>query len=279
MAAAPAPLPVRPPRVFLTGASSGIGAALAAQYAAAGASLGLVARRVIEPPPAVRPDQGIRVYQADVTDPAALQAAARDFMASVGLPDIVIANAGISAGTLTEHTEDRAVFQRIFATNVLAAVDTFQPFIAPLRAARRGAAGNIAPHPPHPPRLVGIASVAGVRGLPGAGAYSASKAALINYCESLRLELAEDGIAVVTIMPGFIATPMTAHNPYRMPFLMPVERFATLARRAIARGQRRAIIPWQMALVARLMTVLPGAIYDRVFVHTGRKPRLTDSTG
>ncbi|WP_322998914.1 SDR family oxidoreductase [Castellaniella sp.] len=257
------PVPAESPgRVFITGASSGIGAALARRYAAQGAVLGLVGRR----PDALRavadalPGQGHRVYPLDIRDRAALQAAARDFLAG-GPVDRVIASAGISAGTLTEAPEDFAVFQAILDTNILAMVATFEPFIPAMRARRSGV-------------LVGIGSVAGVRGLPGAGAYSASKAAVRAYCESLRVELHGSGVQVVTLAPGFIATPMTARNPYRMPFLMPVDRFASQAVRAIEAGDRYRVIPWPMAWVARLLRLVPDALYDAVAARRKRKPRI-----
>jgi short-subunit dehydrogenase len=121
--------------------------------------------------------------------------------------------------------------------------------------------------------LVGIASVAGFRGLPGAGAYSASKAAAINYLESLRVELVGSGVEVVTICPGFIATPMTANNPYRMPFLLAPEKAARLIAGAIARGRRFYVLPWQMAWLGRTLRVLPRPVFDRVLAKRPRKPR------
>lgn len=249
-------------KVFITGASSGLGLALARRYAAQGATLGLCGRREA----ALRELAGSlpgnhHCYAFDVRDRAALHEAAGDFIGRcAGKVDAVIASAGISAGTLTEHPEDHEVFRAIFETNVLATEATFEPFIAPMRAARSG-------------RLVGIASVAGIRGLPGAGAYSASKAAVIAYCESLRNELAGSGVRVVTIAPGYIRTPMTAHNPYRMPFLMDADAFALRAHAAIERGTRYAVIPWQMGVVARLMRLLPAALYDRLARNAPRKPR------
>jgi short-subunit dehydrogenase len=177
-----------------------------------------------------------------------------------GVPDVVIANAGISRGTLTEHAEDLAAFRSVFDTNVLGIVHTFHPFLAAMRDARRGA-------------LVGIASVAGFRGLPGAGAYSASKAAAISYLESLRLELAGTGVAVVTICPGYIATPMTAKNPYRMPFLIGADKAARLIARAIERRARFYVLPWPMALVGRVLRLLPRPLYDAAFARAPRKPR------
>lgn len=249
-------------KVFITGASSGIGEALAVHYAAAGARLGLVARRgevlaVLDR----RLGGGHAVYVADVADAPAMAAAAADFMARHGLPDIVIASAGVSAGTLTEHAEDLAVLRRIFDINVYGMAATFAPFIPALQAA--GA----------PARLVGIASVAGIRGLPGAEAYSASKAAAIAYLESLRLEMRPHGISVTTIAPGYIATPMTAVNPYRMPFLMPADRAAAAFARAIARRVSYTVIPWPMGWVAKLLRLLPNAVYDRLFTNAPRKPR------
>jgi short-subunit dehydrogenase len=145
-------------------------------------------------------------------------------------------------------------------TNVLGMVATFQPFVAPMRARGSG-------------RLVGIASVAGIRGLPGAGAYSASKAAVIAYLESLRVELHGSGVRVVTIAPGYIATPMTELNPYRMPFVLAAPEAARRFARAIERGTSYAVIPWQMGVVAKLLRLLPNALYDRLFAKAPRKPR------
>jgi len=178
------------------------------------------------------------------------------------VPDIVIANAGVSVGTLTGEPADLPAFRRVFDTNVLGMVQTFQPFVAGMRTARRG-------------RLVGIASVAGIRGLPGAGAYSASKAATIAYLESLRVELRGSGVKVVTLAPGYIATPMTENNPYPMPFLMPVDAAAASMVRHIARGSRFAVMPWPMGVVASLLRLLPRPLFDAAFARAGRKPRGT----
>jgi short-subunit dehydrogenase len=251
-------------RVFITGASSGIGAALAREYAAQGASLGLVARRreVLAALVAQLPHpERHSVYALDVTDHAALDAAARDFIARHGGADTVIACAGVSGGTLTENAEDRRAFDTILSTNVNATVATFAPFIACMKTQAT------------PRRLVGIGSVAGIRGLPGAGAYSASKAAVLCYCESLRVELRASGIKVVTIAPGYIDTPMTEANAYPMPFLMPVQRFAAASVRAIARGDSYRVIPWQMGVVAKLLRVLPNWLYDLAFSRAPHKAR------
>ncbi|WP_312514704.1 SDR family oxidoreductase [Massilia sp.] len=251
-------------RVFITGASSGIGAALARAYAARGATLGLLGRRrdALEALAASLPDpERHRVYAVDVLDRPALQAAAADFIAANGGADIVIASAGISHGTLTERAADLSVFDTVFATNVNATVATFAPFVDAMRTQS------------NPCRLVGIGSVAGIRGMRGAGAYCASKAAVHSYCESLRLELRGTNIRVVTIAPGYIATPMTSKNRFPMPFLMPAERFAAQAVDVIARGASYRVLPWQMGLVAKLLRLLPNVVFDFAFSRAPTKHR------
>ncbi|MGJ7915606.1 SDR family oxidoreductase [Massilia sp. LXY-6] len=255
---------VAPQRVFITGASSGIGAALAREYAARGAVLGLLARRrdALDALVATLPHpERHRVYALDVTDHAALAGAANDFIGAHGGADVVIASAGISHGTLTERLEDLPLFESVFATNVQATIATFAPFIA---AMKEGAGAR---------RLVAIGSVGGVRGMKGAGAYCASKAAVHSYCESLRLEMRPYGIRVVTIAPGYIDTPMTSNNRFPMPFLMPAGRFAARAVGAIEAGTSFRVIPWQMGLVARLLRVLPNAIFDALFARAPQKAR------
>lgn len=248
-------------RVFLTGASSGIGEALARLYAGRGARVGLVARRadLLESLARSLPG-GADTYVADVRDLDALKAAAADFMDGHGPPDLVIANAGVSHGTLTEHAGDVDVFRQILEVNVTGMVNTFHPFVSPMRQAGRGT-------------LAGVASVAGYRGLPGAGAYSASKAAAIRYLESLRVEMRGTGVRVATVCPGYIATPMTEKNPYPMPFILTADEFARRFARALDAGKDYAVIPWQMGLVAKLLTALPNSLFDAAFARAGRKPR------
>lgn len=202
----------------------------------------------------------IQIYRADVRDSAALQQAADDFCRSAGVPDLVIASAGVSCGTLTEHAEDLRVFQDILDINVVGVVKTFRPFVAPMR--RRGSG-----------TLAAIASVAGIRGLPGASGYSASKAALINYLEALRVELRGTGVNVLTVRPGYIKTPMTAVNPYRMPFLTEAEAAATLIAKAVKKRRTMLTVPWQMSIVCRILSVLPRPLFDRLFERAPRKPR------
>ena len=247
--------------VFITGASSGIGAALAREFAARGATLGLLARRadVLEALITQLPRHHQR-YVVDVADRAGLIEAARQFDQVAGGADVVIANAGISTGTLTGCAEDLPVFDQVLTTNFLAVVSTFHPFVTPMRRRGHGT-------------LAAIASVAGVRGVPGAGAYCASKAALITYCESLRVELRGSGVRVVTIAPGFIDTAMTKANPYPMPFLMDVDRFARQAAQAILAGTSYRVIPWQMAWLARVLRIVPNGVFDRIMQKRARKPR------
>lgn len=248
--------------VFITGASSGIGEALAVYYAAQGARLGLVGRRADALAALnARLGGGHACYVLDVTDATALAEAAADFMARTGVPEIVVASAGVSAGTLTEHAEDLAVIRRVMDINLYGMAATFAPFIPAMKQAGGWR------------RLVGIASVAGIRGLPGAEAYSASKAAAIAYLESLRLELRPAGIPVVTIAPGYIETPMTAVNPYTMPFLLPADQAARRFAAAIERGTSYTVIPWQMGWVAKVLRLLPNWLYDRLFASAPRKPR------
>lgn len=252
------------PLVYITGASSGIGQALATRFHRAGYRLALVARRVAE----VRtwaeaqglPAASWAVYEADVRDIAAITGAGRACIVAQGLPDVVIAAAGFSVGIDTAIYEDLEVMRALYETNNLGMTATFQPFVTAMVERRSGT-------------LVGIASVSGIRGLPGHGGYCSSKAAAISYCESLRVELRSSGVKVVTISPGYVDTPLTRDNPYRMPFLMPADDFADQAFNTIERGTSYRVIPWQMALLAKVMRVLPNAVFDRVASGRGRKPR------
>lgn len=250
--------------VYITGASSGIGQALAARYWQAGWRLALVARRG-DATAAWARAQGYAperwaTYAADVRDTAAIVAAGHACIAQQGLPDVVIANAGISVGMDSAIEADLEVMRATFETNNLGMAATFHPFLKAMQARRAGT-------------LVGIASVAAIRGLPGHGAYCASKAAVVSYCESLRGDCRPFGVKVVTVAPGYIDTPLTRRNPYSMPFLMSPAEFAERAFQAIEGGASYRVIPWQMGMVAKLMRVLPNALFDRLVAGRGRKPR------
>ena len=250
-------MPTTPLKIFITGASSGFGAALARHYGEQGARLGLAGRRR-DAMEATAAGLDARCYVADVRDAAAMQAAAAAFLAEAGAPDIVIAAAGISVGTLTDEADDLPVFRAVMDTNVLGLVHTFHPFLDAMQT------GGV---------LCGISSVAGVRGLAGGGAYSASKAAATVYLESLRLELQPRGIAVVTVAPGYIDTPMTRVNPYAMPFKLSAVSAAKKTASCIGRRRAYTVIPWQMAWVARVLKCLPVPVYDALFRNAPRKPR------
>lgn len=250
--------------VFITGASSGIGQALAWRFYQAGWSLALVARRTAEIDRWAR-ERGLeagryRIHGADVAEVDSIVAAGHACLSSQGVPDVVIANAGISIGVDTAVRGDIDVIARTFATNNTGMAATFHPFIEPM--SRRGSGA-----------LVGIGSVAGIRGLPGHGAYCASKAAVIGYCESLRGELRPSGVKVVTLCPGYIDTPLTRQNRYSMPFLMKPEDFADRAFDAIEAGASYRVIPWQMGVVAKLLRLLPNALFDKALAGRPRKHR------
>jgi short-subunit dehydrogenase len=251
-------------RVVITGASSGVGAALAREYAKRGARLALIARRR-GPLDSLAASLGAdhAVYPVDVRDGSGLRAAARDAVARWDGVDVVIGNAGVSAGTLTERADDQPVVQEIMDVNVVGLFNTFQAFLPALLASGRGT-------------LVGIASVAGFRGLPGSGAYSASKAAAIAYLESLRVELRGRGVRVLIISPGYIDTPMTRGNPYPMPFKLPAAEAARRIANAVASERRHVVIPWQMGVIGALLRVLPHPLYDALFARAPRKPRRSD---
>lgn len=252
---------------YITGASSGIGQALARRFYDAGYTLALVARRTAEMEQWAAAEglamERVRVFGADVRDVASIAAAGQRCIAELGLPSVVVANAGVSIGMDTADLADVEVMRATFETNNIGMAATFQPFVAPMLAQRRGT-------------LVGIASVAGIRGLPGHGAYCASKAAVISYCESLRGELRQasgGAVRVVTLLPGYIDTPLTRQNRYSMPFLMPVGAFADKAFAAIEAGASYRVIPWQMGVVAKLLRLLPNPVFDRLLKGRARKHR------
>ena len=256
--------------IFITGASSGIGNAIAHEYAKRFANtqsiIGLVARRSEHLQKLASELQNkytitCVIYVLDVRDAAALQSAANDFMQQHGMPNIVIANAGVSRGTLTEIADDNKAIQAIFDINVMGLVNTFAPFIAAMKEKGGG-------------QLVGIASVAGIRGISGSGAYSASKAAVISYCESLRAEMQHYNIAVSTIAPGYVRTPMTEQNQYKMPFLMDADVFAERFVNAVEAKARFKIIPWQMGIIARMMRLIPPRLWDYLMKNAPHKKRI-----
>jgi short-subunit dehydrogenase len=202
----------------------------------------------------------VYVYAADVDDSLTMRSAAEAFIQSAGIPDLVIANAGVSSGTLTSESKDQVVFEQIMRTNVMGMVHTYQPFVEAMRMRGSGT-------------LVGISSIAGFRGIPGSGAYSASKAAATAYLESLRVELSSSGVNVLTVCPGYIKTPMTDVNSFYMPFLMDAARAARSIRKAIVKKKRFHVLPWQMSLVGFFLRLIPRCIYDPLMRRAPRKPK------
>ena len=253
-----------PKLVLITGASSGIGQALAGRFYAAGYALALVARRTSEieawaSGSSVSTDR-YKIYSADVSVTDSMVAAGKACLAAQGVPDVVIACAGISVGVDTAERSDIDVMAQTYATNNVGTAATFHPFIDAMVQRRSGL-------------LVGIGSVNGIRGFAGHGANCPSKAALISYCECLRVELKSSGVKVVTLCPGYIDTPLTRQNQYSMPFLMKPQDFADKAFQVIESGTSYRVIPWQMGVVAKLLRLLPNAVFDKAFSGRPRKPR------
>ena len=262
---------MRHPRVILiTGASSGIGAALARAYAEPGTTLlllGRAAERLAQVAASCRETGADTITSAiDVTDRVALLTwiSGTDDRTPI---DLVIANAGISGGTSGKADsggEDEAQVRRLFAVNVEGVLNTVQPLIPRMRSRRNG-------------QIALMSSLAGYRGVAGAPAYCGTKAAVKAYGEGLRGALAADGIAVSVICPGFVESAMTAVNDFPMPFLVPADRAARIIRSGLARNRARIAFPWPMAALAWLGGTLPPALTDSVINRLPRKPALSDN--
>lgn len=256
-----------PQAILITGASSGIGAALAVVYAAPGRVLFLTGRhegRLSSVGEHCR-KRGAKVTTTalDVTDSAAMAEwiAAMDQARPL---DLVIANAGISGGTdKAGGGEDISQARRIFAVNLDGVINTVMPAIACMRKRGRG-------------QIALMSSLAGFRGFPGAPAYCASKAAVKAWGESLRGSLARDGIAVSVICPGFVRSPMTDINPFPMPLLMDTSRAAALIKRRLARDHARIAFPWPMYLLVWLIAALPPRLTDRLLARMPEKSKLPE---
>ncbi|MFY8092733.1 MAG: SDR family NAD(P)-dependent oxidoreductase [Niveispirillum sp.] len=252
---------MRDPRViFITGASSGIGEALALSYAAKGIRLLLTGRdagRLAQVAGRCR-EQGADVVTTtiDVTDRAALAEwiVARDAEVPV---DLVIANAGISAGT-GGGVETEAQARAIFATNLDGVLNAIHPLIPAMVARGRG-------------QIALMSSLASFRGMAGAAAYCGSKAAVRVYGEALRGDLARHGVGVSVICPGFVVSRMTSVNRFPMPFLMDAERAARIIRRGLAAGKGRVAFPFPTYAVSWLLGVLPPGLVDTILARAPRK--------
>ncbi len=238
-------------RVWITGASSGLGAALAREYAQHGAQVLLTAR------PSERLDAIVaelgpaaRACPADVTDADQLAAAVDALLADGGPPDLAIFNAGTYTPMGLDDLDSDAI-ARLFALNVFAVARGIELLAPHLRRAGRG-------------HVAVVGSVAGDIGLPYAGAYSASKAALERLCQSLRPEFDRAGLTLSLIAPGFVRTPLTDRNDFPMPFLIEADAAARIVRRKLARGRFEIRFPLAMSLTMRLLAALPNALSTRL---------------
>jgi len=255
-----------PNKILITGGSSGIGAALARAYAADGVTLYLGGRDLerLEAVAADCRDRGAAAFVRcqDVTDRVGMAG----WIAQAGPLDLVIANAGISGGTgRTTGGEDPAQVREIMAVNIDGVINTVIPALDGMldgAAPASGCRGQIAI----------MSSLAGFRGLPGAPAYGASKAAVRSWGEGLRGLLAGHGVRVSVICPGFVESPMTAANPYPMPFLTASDRAAEIIKKGLARDRARIAFPWPLAAMVWLLAALPPSWVDPVVRRFPKKP-------
>ncbi|MGH9820303.1 MAG: SDR family NAD(P)-dependent oxidoreductase [Pyrinomonadaceae bacterium] len=241
--------------VYLTGASSGIGEGLALALAKRGATLGLLARRhelLIElAAKCSAAGSTVRILPADVVDADAVQAAADKLRSEFGRIDIMIANAGIGGNDDATRDYDPVAVKRVVDVNLLGAVNAIHAVIPHMLERGSG-------------QLVAISSLAGFRGLPKSAAYSASKAGMTAFFESVRLDVQTRGVSVTIIQPGFIRTPLTAARANKMPFLMELDDAIPHFVRAIERRKKFAAFPWQLATVVRAGKFMPAWLYDRI---------------
>ncbi len=254
--------PPSPSSILITGASSGIGAALAEIYARTGVTLFLGGRnesRLAQVAEHCRKRGAtVHIRVLDVTDAAAMQHWVRSSDKERPL-DLLIANAGISSGIDPGPVPDsNAVAGDIFATNVTGVHNTVGPVVPLMQTRKRG-------------QIAIMSSLAGLREMPSAPAYSASKVAVRVYGEALRPQLAGDGIDVCVIMPGFVDSGITAHNHFPMPMIMPAKRAAEIIRRGLARNQRRIAFPFPMYAMMWVLAALPPVIADALLARLPRK--------
>ena len=239
-------------RIFITGASSGIGEGLARHYGAPGAHVGLLARRgaLLEDLARALRDAGARIetYPADVADTAAVQRAVDAFLGAAGGADLVIANAGVTIENSLQRG-DAASAARLMAINVIGVTNTIIPFVPVMLGQRAGT-------------LVAVSSVAGFRGLPGRAAYSASKAAVTTFMEGVRMTLHGTGVHAMAICPGYVRTPMTAEmrSP---PFVLELDAAVRSMTRAIEAKAATYSLPWQMSLLRHVLGSAPEWLIRR----------------
>ncbi|MFZ9888456.1 MAG: SDR family NAD(P)-dependent oxidoreductase [Myxococcota bacterium] len=242
-----------PARVFVTGASSGLGHGLALHYAREGAVLGLVARRapLLEDLKRQCEERGAAAYifPGDVADTARMKASVDEYLAQAGGIDLVIANAGVGIkSALLEGRADEVAW--LMGINVVGVTNTVVPFVPAM--VRQGSG-----------ILVAMGSVAGHRAVPGRAAYAASKACVKTFMDGLRMDLAGTGVHAMTLMPGFVDTPLTKDNP-QMFFVLDVDTAVTAMSAAIEGDKRTYTFPWQMRLLSGVMKVAPEGVLRRL---------------
>ncbi len=247
--------------ILITGASSGIGAALALNYAQRGIKLLLMGRdaaRLAQIEQLCRAKgAAVKTSTIPVTDGPALRDQLLAWYDQEPI-DLVVANAGISGGGLIRHGDHQSRFEEVMTINVNGTLNTILPLIGRMQQRRRG-------------QIALMSSLAGYRGLPTAAAYSSSKVAIRALAESLRPVLARDGIGVSVIHPGFVKTPLTDVNPFWMPFLMTADKAAEKIRAGLAADRRQIAFPWPMVWLSRLIAFLPNAWADKFLARAPRK--------
>lgn len=241
--------------VFLTGASSGIGEALAVEMAKRGAILGLLARRAEMLENLAERCESFggkaRIFACDVVDSKAVQDSAESVRKEFGRIDILIANAGIGGNNKETRELQPEAVKKVIDINLIGAVNSVSAVLPQMLERKSG-------------QLVAISSLAGFRGLPKSAAYSASKAGMTAFFESVRLDVQEKGISVTIIQPGFIKTPLTSGRANKMPFLMELEDSLPLFLNAIEKQRKFSAFPWQLANFVKLGRIFPAWLYDKI---------------
>ena len=242
-------------KIFISGGTTGIGYELALLYDGEGHEVAITGRDVTKLPVDFKKNYPrIHLFEVDVNNEEAMRSAVSDF--AKGDLDILIANAGISMGT-KGRIPDFKRWKEVFQTNVDGLLNTLAPALEVMLKNKRG-------------HIVTLSSVAGFLGMPGAGPYSASKAAVRIFSESLAIDLKKDNISVTTICPGFIDTPLTRKNPYSMPWLMSAPKGARLIKRAIDKKKMIYIFPWQMKIVVLFLSYLPRGLFCFIMNNINR---------
>lgn len=240
--------------ILITGASSGIGAELAHILGREGATLALLARRadalrqVADRCVAAGAKEPL-VLACDIADSQAAQEAMTEVIRKLGVPHAVVANAGTGATQFAPDITIKA-YKRVMDVNIIGIGNTLIPFLKPMTERGSG-------------QLIAVSSLGAYRGMPGSAAYSASKAAVVIFMEGLQVDLRGTGVNVLTVLPGFVATPMTAPNRFRMPFLLQADEAAEVIASAIDRNRAgRLAFPWQTQILMGALKRLPDSTFQ-----------------